>query len=179
MTIMQMDAGLDTGDMLLKGELTLDEEETGGSLFDRLSSLGAGLLVEALEKLEQGTLTPEKQPEESPTPYAAQISKAQGEIDWGKSAKEIERLIRGLDPWPSAYTHLNGKTLKIWKARAGEREETGGQAGEILERDKNSLTVQTGQGVLVLLEVQLEGKKRMDTGAFLRGFQVETGTVLK
>lgn len=179
MTIMQMDAGLDTGDMLLKGELTLDEEETGGSLFDRLSSLGAGLLVEALEKLEQGTLTPEKQPEESPTPYAAQISKAQGEIDWGKSAKEIERLIRGLDPWPSAYTHLNGKTLKIWKARAGEREETGGQAGEILERDKNSLTVQTGQGVLVLLEVQLEGKKRMDTGAFLRGFPVETGTVLK
>ena len=178
-TIMQMDAGLDTGDMLLKGELTLDEEETGGSLFDRLSSLGAGLLVEALEKLEQGTLTPEKQPEESPTPYAAQISKAQGEIDWGKSAKEIERLIRGLDPWPSAYTHLNGKTLKIWKARAGEREETGGQAGEILERDKNSLTVQTGQGVLVLLEVQLEGKKRMDTGAFLRGFPVETGTVLK
>ena len=88
MTIMQMDAGLDTGDMLLKGELTLDEGDRRQPV-DRLSSLGAGLLVEALEKLEQGSLTPEKQPEESPTPYAAQISKAQGEIDWGGDRKRL------------------------------------------------------------------------------------------
>ena len=133
----QMDAGLDTGDMLLKGELTLDEEETGGSLFNRLSSLGAGLLVEALEKLEQGTLTPEKQPEESPTPYAAQISKAQGEIDWGKSTKEIERLIRGLDPVAQRLHPFKWKDTEDLEGKSrGERRDRRPGRREYVERDK-------------------------------------------
>ena len=112
-TIMQMDAGLDTGDMLAKTVVPLDPEETGGSLFDKLSHAGAELLTETLEKLVQGTLVPEKQPEESPTEYARMIKKEDGRIDWTRPAAEIERLIRGMNPWPSAYTKLDGKTVKI------------------------------------------------------------------
>ena len=180
-TIMQMDEGLDTGDMLLKGEIALDPQETGGSLFDRLSALGARLLVEALAQIEAGTIAREKQPQESPTPYAAQITKAQGEIRWEDPAVKIERLIRGLNPWPSAYTRLGGKTLKLWKAQALPQEESSGKEaapGTVVARDRESITVQTGQGLLKLLEVQLEGKKRMDTASFLRGYSLEEGTRL-
>ncbi len=108
---MQMDAGLDTGDMSLKTVVPLDEKETGGSLFDKLSKAGADLLLETLDALENGTVTPQKQGE-SPTAYAKMLTKDMGAIDWNRPAKELERLIRGLDPWPSAYTKLNGKTLK-------------------------------------------------------------------
>ena len=180
-TIMQMDEGLDTGDMLLKGEIALDPQETGGSLFDRLSALGARLLVEALAQIEDGTIAREKQPQESPTPYAAQITKAQGEIRWEDPAVKIERLIRGLNPWPSAYTRLGGKTLKLWKAQALPQEENSDKEaapGTVVARDRESITVQTGQGLLKLLEVQLEGKKRMDTASFLRGYSLEEGTRL-
>ena len=180
-TIMQMDEGLDTGDMLLKGEIALDPQETGGSLFDRLSALGARLLVEALAQIEAGTIAREKQPQESPTAYAAQITKAQGEIRWEDPAVKIERLIRGLNPWPSAYTRLGGKTLKLWKAQALPQEESSGKEaapGTVVARDRESITVQTGQGLLKLLEVQLEGKKRMDTASFLRGYSLEEGTRL-
>ncbi|HIR92365.1 MAG TPA: methionyl-tRNA formyltransferase [Candidatus Egerieimonas intestinavium] len=180
-TIMQMDEGLDTGDMLLKGEIALDPQETGGSLFDRLSALGARLLVEALAQIEAGTIAREKQPQESPTPYAAQITKAQGEIRWEDPAVKIERLIRGLNPWPSAYTRLGGKTLKLWKAQALPQEENSDKEaapGTVVARDRESITVQTGQGLLKLLEVQLEGKKRMDTASFLRGYSLEEGTRL-
>lgn len=180
-TIMQMDEGLDTGDMLLKGEIALDPQETGGSLFDRLSALGARLLVEALAQIEAGTIAREKQPQESPTPYAAQITKAQGEIRWEDPAVKIERLIRGLNPWPSAYTRLGGKTLKLWKAQALPQEENSGKEaapGIVVTRDRESITVQTGQGLLKLLEVQLEGKKRMDTASFLRGYSLEEGARL-
>ena len=180
-TIMQMDEGLDTGDMLLKGEIALDPQETGGSLFDRLSALGARLLVEALAQIEAGTIAREKQPQESPTAYAAQITKAQGEIRWEDPAVKIERLIRGLNPWPSAYTRLGGKTLKLWKAQALPQEENSDKEaapGTVVARDRESITVQTGQGLLKLLEVQLEGKKRMDTASFLRGYSLEEGTRL-
>ena len=112
-TIMQMDEGLDTGDMLAKAIVPLDEKETGGSLFDKLSEAGGRLCVETLAKLEKGEITPEKQGE-SPTAYASMLDKKMGNIDWNKSAVVIERLVRGLNPWPSAYTHLDGKTLKIW-----------------------------------------------------------------
>ena len=177
-TIMQMDAGLDTGDMLLKGEIPLDPQETGGSLFERLSSLGARLLVEALPQIEAGTISREKQPQESPTPYAAQISKSQGEICWSDPAVKIERLIRGLNPWPSAYTHLAGKNLKLWRAQVIPQEDNLEQRpapGTLVDRDRESITIQTGDGCLKILEVQLEGKKRMDTAAFLRGYSLEDG----
>lgn len=176
-TIMQMDEGLDTGDMLAKAIVPLDEKETGGSLFDKLSEAGGRLCVETLAKLEKGEITPEKQ-RESPTAYASMLDKKMGNIDWNKSAVVIERLIRGLNPWPSAYTHLDGKTLKIWACDVLPQSASKGESGEILEVTKDAIHVQTGDGILVLREIQLAGKARMDAGAFLRGYKVVPGTVL-
>lgn len=176
-TIMQMDAGLDTGDMLLKAAIPLSPKETGGSLFDKLSALGASLCVEALEKLEAGSLKPEKQGE-SPTPYAKMLTKEMGELDWSRPAIELERLIRGLNPWPSAYTRLSGKTLKIWDADVCEEEKAGSVCGEIVRVSKETFYVSCGQGVLKINELQLQGKKRMDTAAFLRGYHLEKGSIL-
>lgn len=176
-TIMQMDEGLDTGDMLSKTVVPLDAEETGGSLFDKLSKAGAVLCVETLKQMEAGTVQREKQGE-SPTAYAKMLTKEMGRIDWNKDAVEIERLIRGLNPWPSAYTKLNGKTLKIWGAELISQNESKGACGEILEVTKDAIVVQTKKDVLAIKELQLEGKKRMETGAFLRGCLVETGTIL-
>lgn len=176
-TIMQMDEGLDTGDMLAKAIVPLDEKETGGSLFDKLSEAGGRLCVETLAKLEKGEITPEKQGE-SPTAYASMLDKKMGNIDWNKSAVVIERLVRGLNPWPSAYTHLDGKTLKIWACDVLPQSASKGESGEILEVTKDAIHVQTGDGILVLHEIQLAGKARMDAGAFLRGYKVVPGTVL-
>ena len=176
-TIMRMDAGLDTGDMLSKVEVPLAEDETGGSLFDKLSEAGARQLVQTLDRLEDGTVQPEKQPEESPTGYARMITKADGLIDWTKDAKSIERLIRGLNPWPSAFTRLEGKNLKIWKA-AVQEQDSGLAPGTVVSAGREGLSVQTGQGRLNILELQLEGKKRMEADAFLRGCTLETGAVL-
>ena len=179
-TTMQMDAGLDTGDMLSKVIVPLDEKETGGSLFDKLSIAGAKLCVETLAKLELGEIAAEKQGE-SPTAYASMLKKSMGNIDWTKDAVSIERLVRGLNPWPSAYTILNGKTMKIWQCDVLPEEEgaSKGTCGEILEVTKKAMIVQTGEGRLALTEIQLAGKARMDAGAFLRGYKIEPGTVLK
>lgn len=175
-TTMQMDVGLDTGDMLLKTEVELAEDETGGSLFDKLSTLGGALLIETLEKIEAGDIHPEKQDDSQAGEYARTLDKALGNVDFTKSAVEIERLIRGLNPWPSAYTFYNGKTMKLWKAEVV----SGGNVtpGQIFSVDKQSFTVQTGDGALRILELQLEGKKRMDAGAFLRGCAVSVGEML-
>ena len=176
-TTMQMDEGLDTGAMLLKTVVPLEEKETGGSLFDKLSRAGAELCVETLRQLEAGTIVPEEQGE-SPTAYAAMLTRDMGVIDWTRSARSIERLIRGLNPWPSAYTHLNEKVLKIWAGEVLPSDVSKGRCGEILEVTKDSLIVQTGEGRLAVRELQLEGRKRMEAGAFLRGFPVEAGTIL-
>ncbi|MDO5424100.1 MAG: methionyl-tRNA formyltransferase [Eubacteriales bacterium] len=175
-TTMQMDAGLDTGDMLLKTVVPLAPDETGGSLFDKLSDAGAKLLLETLDGLENGTIIPEKQGEAT-TEYAKMLTKDMGEIHWTASAKQIERLIRGLNPWPSAYTHIHGKTLKIWKAKVQDAHSEQ-EPGTVLQASKGQLLIQTGEGVLAVEELQLEGKKRMDTAAFLRGYSIEEGTVL-
>lgn len=173
-TTMRMDAGLDTGDMILKETVVLDPKETGGSLFDKLSETGAKLLIRTLEALEDGTAVFEKQPKESPTPYASMLTKKQGEIDWTKDAAQIECLIRGLNPWPSAYTKYRGKTLKIWAARTAEQE-TQAEPGTAVKVSKTELLIQTGNGWLALEEVQPEGKKRMAIDAFLRGYPVDEG----
>lgn len=175
-TTMRMDVGLDTGDMIEQEEVVLAEDETGGSLFDRLSEVGAKLCVHTMQSIEDGTATYTKQEDEKAT-HVGMIQKQMGNIDWKQPAVVIERLIRGLNPWPSAYTRLNGKTLKIWRASV----EAGGNpdaAGQIIAVGKKELKVQTGDGILSLLEVQLEGKKRMDIEAFLRGYEVMEGTVL-
>lgn len=177
-TTMRMDEGLDTGDMILKEIVKLEAQETGGSLFDKLSATGAKLLIRTLDAINDGSACYEKQPADSPTPYAAMLTKQDGKIDWTKSAKEIECLVRGMNPWPSAYTHFRGKTLKIWAADV-ENEAAGMEAcgkavpGSIIEVTKNSLKVQTGSGILSVRELQLEGKKRMEIDAFLRGYPVE------
>ena len=175
-TTMQMNEGIDTGDMLKKTVITLEEKETGGSLFEKLADAGAKLLIETLEAVENGTITRTKQNDAEAT-HAKMLDKNLGKIDFAKSAEEIERLIRGLNPWPSAYTGLDGKTLKIWDANVIDRE-VEGQPGEIVEITKENIYVKTGKGLLELEEVQLEGKKRMEAGAFLRGNQIEVGTVL-
>ena len=176
-TIMQMDEGLDTGDMLLKGSVVLDEKETSGSLFDKLSALGASLCVEALEKLERGELTPEKQGE-SPTEYARMLTKEMGELDFSRDAVTLERLIRGFNPWPSAYTRLGDKTLKIWAADVCEKQDPKKQPGTVTEVAKQDFTVACGEGALKITELQLQGKKRMDAAAFLRGYHLEAGMKL-
>lgn len=169
-TTMLMDEGLDTGDMLEKAELILDEKETGGSLFEKLSNLGGELILSTLDKLESGTAVRTPQGETT-TSYAKMLKKSMGEIDWNKEAVQIERLIRGLNPWPSAYSYLKGKTVKIWDAEVQEGVCTGNPGRITVTKEK--MMVETGKGFLSIRELQLEGKKRMDTAAFLRGFAVE------
>ena len=188
-TTMQMDAGLDTGDMLLKTVVPLDEKETGGSLFDKLSKAGADLLLETLDALENGTVTPQKQGE-SPTAYAKMLTKDMGAIDWNRPAKELERLIRGLNPWPSAFTHLNGKMLKIWDADVYTKEQAeaefpeystdfkGAEPGQIAAVLPHTFFIGCGKDLLKVNEVQAEGKKRMTSDAFLRGSRLEKGMEL-
>lgn len=173
-TTMQMNEGLDTGDMILKTEIPLDPKETGGSLHDKLAEAGAKLCVETLKAIEDHTATFEKQGE-SPTEYARMLDKKLGNIDWNTSAVQIERLVRGLNSWPSAYTHWDKKVVKIWRAKAEADGTVKAEPGTVLSVEKDSFTVQTGDGVLRVLELQIPGKKRMDTGAFLRGYTIESG----
>ena len=174
-TIMQMDAGLDTGDMLSQTEITLDPQETGGSLFERLSRAGAGLLVETLPKLQAGELHPRKQPEESTTAYARMIEKKDGIIDWNRTARQIDCQIRGLNPWPSAFTGLEGRQLKIWRASVSGEPDSKKPCGTVLGAEAGGIRVQTGEGILILEEIQLEGRKRMTAADFLRGRRFAAG----
>lgn len=178
-TTMRMDEGLDTGDMILKETVPLAEDETGGSLFDKLSMVGADLLIRTLDQINEGTAQYEKQPADSPTPYAAMLTKKDGAVDWNRSAKEIECMIRGLNPWPSAYTKYRGKTLKLWAAEVTEENTPGMLPAMAAEVTKNTLKIQTGDGLLSITELQLEGKKRMAADAFLRGYPVEKGEIFQ
>lgn len=173
-TTILMDEGIDTGDILLKKTIKIDADETSGSLFDKLMALGAETILETLDELEKGNLTPTKQGE-SPTAYAKMLTKAMGLIDFTKPAKELDCFVRGMDPWPSAYTLLAGKTLKLWKVRAVEG---GGKAGSVIDIDKESFTIACGEGAIEVLEVQLEGKKRMSAGDFLKGSTLNIGQEL-
>lgn len=178
-TIMQMAKGMDTGDILLQKEVVLDEKETGGSLFDRLMETGAELIVEALPKIEAGELTPVVQKEELAT-YAGKITKDMGNIDFAKSAVTIERLIRGLNPWPSAFTHYKGKILKIWEADVVSEcvNVENPVPGTVIAMDKESFTLATGEGALRIRSLQPEGKKRMSCAEFMRGYEVKVGEAL-
>lgn len=178
-TIMQMAKGMDTGDILLQREVVLDEKETGGSLFDRLMETGAELIVEVLPKIEAGELTPVVQKEELAT-YAGKITKDMGNIDFAKSAVTIERLIRGLNPWPSAFTHYKGKILKIWEADVVSEcaNAENPVPGTVIAMDKESFTLATGEGALRIRSLQPEGKKRMSCAEFMRGYEVKVGEAL-
>ena len=172
-TIQQMAKGLDTGDMLLKKEISIDPKETGGSLHDKLSAAGAELIVEALSKIEKGEVVPEKQ-DDALSCYAKKLDKAMGLIDFDQSAVSIERLIRGLNPWPSAYTLYKGKTLKIWEADVVPLEKKE-EPGTVVFVAKDFFDIATKEGALRVKSLQLEGKKKVAVKDFLLGYEIVCG----
>ena len=174
-TIQQMNEGIDTGDILLQRKVTIADTETGESLFDKLAVCGAELIVEVLPLIEQRQLTPVKQEDEKSS-YARMLSKALGNIDFSRPAEEIERKVRGLNSWPSAYTYYKGRTLKIWEAFVLE-EATNQVPGTVVEVRRDSLIVATGRKKLKITRLQPEGKKQMETQAFLLGNPILEGFV--
>ncbi|MCR5357211.1 MAG: methionyl-tRNA formyltransferase [Lachnospiraceae bacterium] len=182
-TIMQMDEGVDTGDILFTSEVNITPKETGESLFDKLAVSGASLIVEALDKIEQGDITPIKQNEAEAT-HVGMLNKKMGELDFGKTAAELDRLIRAFTPWPGAYTYLNGKILKVHEADAVSDNELLSScpgsgdpvpAGCIAGVSKDGIYIKTGDGCLKVTELQLEGKKRMKAADFLAGCRLTAG----
>lgn len=176
-TIMQMDIGVDTGDILYQKTLPIDRQDTCQSLYAKLTSLGGQAIVEALELLEQGALVPRKQREEDSC-YAGLITREMGRIDFSRDALSIERLVHGMNPWPSAYTFYRGKQLKIWEAVALEQDAAAMEPGTIAAVGGQDFTVAAGQGTLRVQELQLEGKKRMSAHDFLLGMRLAPGEKL-
>jgi methionyl-tRNA formyltransferase len=179
-TTMLMDEGLDTGDILKQYELPITDDETGGSLFDKLAILGGEAIADTIANFKSITPTPQG---EATTEYAKMISKQMGEIDFNKSATEIERLIRGMNPWPSAYTKYAGKVLKIWEAKVSENISElpninlSENYGKIYSFNKDIFII-CNNSVLKVLSLQLEGKKRMSAKDFLLGREIKQGYVL-
>lgn len=176
-TIMQMAKGIDTGDMFCKTVVPIDKKETGESLHDKLMEAGAKLIVDALAGIEKGELVPEKQ-NDALSSHAPMLTKSMGLIDWKKDAVVIERLVRGLNSWPSAYTFYQSKTLKIWEADVIEEASLGNKPGCIVEVKKDYFDVCTGKGLLRIRSLQLEGKKRMAVKDFLLGYEMKPGMML-
>jgi methionyl-tRNA formyltransferase len=170
-TIMQMDKGLDTGAMLLQDSVAITASTTGGALHDQLSQLGAGLMVTALERLEQGRLTATAQPDSGVT-YAAKLSKAELQIDWRQTAAVIHRRLRAFAPWPGMWFELGGDRVKLL---AAEPVAARGAPGLLLD---DRLTIACGEGALRALELQRAGKAPLPADAFLRGFPLRSGTQL-
>lgn len=177
-TIQQMNEGIDTGDILYKKKIQIADDDTFETLHDKLLVLGGEAITEALPLLESGQIIPEKQKEEESS-HVTLIEKSMGQIDFSKDAIVIDRLIRGMNPWPSAYTSYKGKQLKIWKAVPVENENAVGEGkpGEIVAVSKDYVEVATGKGNLQIFELQLEGKKRMSTHDFLLGVKIQTGEI--
>jgi methionyl-tRNA formyltransferase len=173
-TTMQMDAGLDTGDMLLMKRTPIDPDEDARSLHDRMSLLGAEALTETLDLLVAGTLVPEQQ-NDAETCYAPLLKKETGEIDWHKEPVAIRNLVRGVTPWPGAYTRLNGLFLKVFKVRTAEG---AGQPGVVLAAGRDGIEVACGDGSVIIEELQLEGKKRLPARDFLAGYPLQPGLQL-
>ncbi len=175
-TVMQMDAGMDTGDILFTQEIAIDTKETGGSLHDKLADAGAELIVKALDEIEAGNVHPIKQ-DSSQATYTKMLDKGMGNIRFEAATARIERMVRALNPWPSTYTYLHGKILKIWAADVFPEKSTE-TPGTVIRVDGSAFYVKTGDGVLKVTEVQLEGKKRMSVKDFLLGAKIQAGDVL-
>ena len=175
-TIMQMDAGIDTGDMLYKKEVVIEDTDNFETLHDKLAAVGAEAIVEALPLLEAGKLVGEKQ-NDAESSHVTMITKEMGKLDFTKDAVVLDRLIRGMNPWPSAFTFYKGKQLKVWEAHV-EDVPTAVACGEVAEVTKNEIKVATEKGLLCITSLQLEGKKRMSTHDFLLGVKVAEGDKL-
>lgn len=173
-TTMLMDVGLDTGDMLVKMATPIDPEEDARSLHDRLSILGAEALDETLELLAAGRLSPVKQ-DDSLSCYAPMLKKEDGLIDWDREPAAVKNLVRGMNPWPGAFTWLDGKLVKVFRVATGEGR---GVPGTVLKADRDGIEVACNGGSVILLELQLEGKKRLFARDFLAGCRIGPGAVL-
>jgi methionyl-tRNA formyltransferase len=179
-TIMQMDEGLDTGDILLAEKLPISPDDTAGSLFMKLAELGGIALQKALAHLRANKLTPIKQ-DDSLATHAPLLKKEDGLVNWSKSAEQISCLIRGLDPWPTTYTTLSGKRFRLFSPMAINQSDYQfpiSEPGMVCQADHNGLVISTGSGYLLIREVQPEGSRRMDVDAYLRGHPIEPGTRL-
>ncbi len=183
-TIMQMDEGIDTGDILYVRKTPIEKTDTFETLHDKLMVLGGEAIAEAVSLLERGELKPVKQ-DDALSCYAPLIRKEDGKLDLSKSAAEADRKVRAMNPWPGAFTFLNGKMLKIWKAegfnedeKAGRKKGAGKEASTVCEIGKEYFDIECGTGILRVYEVQLEGKKRMNCGDFLRGAGLKEGDTL-
>lgn len=172
-TTMLMAEGLDTGDMLLKSSTKIGENETAGELHDRLSTMGANLIVETLSKLPNNEIIPEKQ-DDNLSNYAPMLTKELCKIDWSKSAQQIHNQVRGLNPWPVAVALVNGKRVKIYSTQLSDKNDT---AGKVI--CLNPLTVACGEGSVIITELQPEGKKRMNSQDYVRGYRVTTDTIFE
>lgn len=175
-TIMYMDKGMDTGDMLLKKEILIDEADTYASLHDKMKVVGAMALKEAMPMIVAGGKERQKQ-EDSEATYAALINKSLGELKWNTSTSSIDALIRGLNPWPGGYTYYKGEVMKIWKAVKGSKQGEGAP-GTILEVNKEGIFVKTLDGSLCIQEIQMPNKKRMPVSEYIKGNTLEIGVIL-
>ena len=176
-TTMYMEKGLDTGDMIDKVEIAIEADDTGATLHDKLAEAGAKLILTTLASLETGTAKRTKQNDEESC-YASMLNKDMGNIDFTKSATEIERLIRGLIPWPCAYTKIDGKTVKIYKAEVKTLDNDEYKPGEIIEVTKKTFSIACGKDALVIRSLQPEGKKQMDTVSYLNGNKLNVGMMV-
>lgn len=167
-TIMQMAAGLDTGDMLLKTHYPISAEDTAASIHDTLASDGADALQTVLSTLSTGELSPEVQ-DESKTTYAEKFNKADAEINWQLSAEEIDRLIRAFNPWPVAFTHKNGKPLRFYLSEVLADKSVSAEPGSVLEESKQGIQIATGEGVINITKLQFPGAKPLAVSEFLNG----------
>lgn len=175
-TTMYMDEGLDTGDMILKTEVNLDENITAGELHDKMMNIGSETLKETLRLIEEGNAPREVQNHEEFS-YAPIMNKSLGNIDFSKSAREIHNLVRGVNPWPSAYTTYNDVIMKVWKTKVLDEKSTK-DAGTIIDVSKDGIKVSTIDNVLLIEEIQMPNKKRMLVGEYIKGNTIETGLVL-
>lgn len=176
-TTMYMDKGMDTGDMIRNKEIAIYENETAGELHDRLSELGASVLLETMELLIEGTV-PRMTQNNAEATYAPIMTKALGRIDWSKEASEIRNLIRGTYPWPGAFSIYNGKVFKVLSATAQDDNVKNENYGCVSQVNRDSIVISCGTGSLKIFELQFENEKRMDVEAYLRGHEIVAGTVL-
>ena len=177
LTTMCMDEGLDTGPILLQQEVDILEGETAGQLHDRLSSFAPGLLIKTLQGLAEGTIEEKKQ-DDSLVTYAPKLTKEQGLINWSWSAERLCGLIRGLDPWPGAFTYYNGEMLKLFGCLLADDRQTSSVPGRVKGLAEKGLDIETAKGYIIVREIQSPGKKRLSSEEFLKGSQLSSGSML-